>query len=188
ISWRWPGAWSRSVVSRALSSSSWVAVGLDNGGTSNNATVVDAAGRFLVDRLLETPSRVREGPDVGVDALVRAFELVLVATGIDRSDVRVVGLDTPGPASPDGVISSVGSTNFSHSAWPGFDVRGALEAALGAPVVYNNDGNAAALYAHTAHFGGGADARSSISVIVRTGLGGGGIRSGRAVRGGGGGG
>src|ERR671910_611309 len=153
---RGSGAWSGSVVSRGLSSSSWVAVGLDNGGTSNNATVVDGAGRFLVDRLLETPSRVREGPDVAVEALVRAFELVLEATGIDRSDVRVVGPDTPGPASADGVISSVGSTNFSHPAWPGFDVRGALEAALGAPVVYNNDGNAAALYAHTAHFGGDA--------------------------------
>ena len=62
-------------MSRRLSSSPWVAVGLDNGGTSNNATVVDAAGRFLVDRLLETPSRVREGPDVAVGALVRAFEL-----------------------------------------------------------------------------------------------------------------
>jgi predicted NBD/HSP70 family sugar kinase len=62
-------------------------------------------------------------------------------------------------------------------------VRGALEAALGAPVVYNNDGNAAALYAHTAHFGGDADGRSSISAIVGTGLGGGVIESGRIVRG-----
>jgi glucokinase len=170
-------------VSRGLSSGSWVAVGLDNGGTSNNATVIDAAGRFLVDRLLETPSRVRGGPDVAVDALVRAFELALEATGIDRSDVRVVGLDTPGPASADGVISSVGSTNFSHPGWGGFDVRGALEDALAVPVVYNNDGNAAALYAHTAHFGGDADGRSSISAIVGTGLGGGVIESGRIVRG-----
>lgn len=167
----------------ALSASSWVAVGLDNGGTSNNATVVDATGTFLIDRLHETPSRVREGPDVAIGALVRAFELVLEAAGIDRSDVRVVGLDTPGPASADGVISSVGSTNFSHPAWRGFDVRGALEAALGAPVVYNNDGNAAALYAHTAHFGGDANGRSSISAIVGTGLGGGVIESGRIVRG-----
>ena len=29
-----------------------VVVGLDNGGTSNNATVLDAAGRFLVDRMV----------------------------------------------------------------------------------------------------------------------------------------
>jgi predicted NBD/HSP70 family sugar kinase len=62
-------------------------------------------------------------------------------------------------------------------------VRGALEDALGTPVVYNNDGNAATLYAHTAHFGGDADGRSSISAIVGTGLGGGVIASGRIVRG-----
>ena len=35
-----------------------VVVGLDNGGTSNNATVLDGSGRFLVDRMVETPSRV----------------------------------------------------------------------------------------------------------------------------------
>jgi glucokinase len=40
------------------SPASWVVVGLDNGGTSNNATVLDASGRFLVDRLVETPSSV----------------------------------------------------------------------------------------------------------------------------------
>ena len=40
-----------------------VVVGIDNGGTTNNATVLDASGRFLVDTLIETPSRVREGSD-----------------------------------------------------------------------------------------------------------------------------
>jgi predicted NBD/HSP70 family sugar kinase len=162
---------------------SWVAVGLDNGGTANNATIVDASKRFLVDRLLETPSYVREGAEVAVKALVSAFEGVLEATGTPRSLVRAVGLDTPGPASADGVISRKGSTNFSHETWRGFDVRGALEAALGLPVVYNNDGNAAALYAHSAHFGADALNRSSVSAIVGTGLGGGVIESGRIVRG-----
>ena len=33
-----------------------VVVGLDNGGTAINATVLDCSGRFLVDRLVETPS------------------------------------------------------------------------------------------------------------------------------------
>lgn len=64
-----------------------------------------------------------------------------------------VGLDTPGPASADGVISSRGATNFALPDWYGFDVRSALERRLGLPVVYNNDGNVAALYAHVVHFG-----------------------------------
>jgi glucokinase len=165
------------------SPASWVVVGLDNGGTSNNATVLDASGRFLVDRLVETPSLVQEGPDVAGEALVQALDHILEQTGTARTSVRAVGLDTPGPASADGVISSKGATNFAQPAWHGFDVRGALEARLGLPVVYNNDANAAALYAHHVRFGPDAASYSSISAVVGTGLGGGVIEAGRVVRG-----
>jgi glucokinase len=161
----------------------WIVVGLDNGGTCNNATVLDAAGRFLVDRLVETPSRVREGPKVAVEALAKALDQVLTLTGMTGRSVRAVGLDTPGPASAEGVISSKGATNFSEPAWHGFDFRGALEDRLGLPVVYNNDGNAAALYAHHACFGAEAAGNSSISAIVGTGLGGGVIEAGHVVKG-----
>jgi glucokinase len=166
-----------------MASEAWFVVGVDNGGTSNNATVLDQQGRFLVDTLMETPSRVEAGPTVAVAAIADVIGKVLQETGIDRSAVRAVGLDTPGPASADGVISSKGSTNFVHPAWYGFDFRGAVEAVLGVPVVYNNDGNAAALYAHHVHFGDEASNRSSISLIVGTGLGGGVIEGGRVVKG-----
>jgi glucokinase len=161
----------------------WVVVGLDNGGTSNNATVLDAEGGYLVDQLVETPSDVQQGPGVAVEALAAAFENVLELTGTTRESVRAVGLDTPGPATAEGIISSKGSTNFSAPAWRGFDFRGAVEARLELPVVYNNDANAAALYAHHMHFGDRAAERSSISVIVGTGLGGGVVEAGRVVRG-----
>jgi glucokinase len=160
-----------------------VVVGLDNGGNANKPTVLDAAGRFLVDELVEIPSLVLEGPGVAVEALAEAFAVALALTGVPLSAVRGVGLDTPGPASADGVISSKGSTNFSQPAWRGYDIRGALEARLGLPVVYSNDGNAAALYAHHVHFGADAPRRSSVSVVVGTGLGGGLVESGRVVRG-----
>ncbi len=161
----------------------WVVVGIDNGGTSNNATVLDGSGRFLVDRLVEMPSLVTEGPEVAVEAMAKALDNVLDLTGIPLEAVRGVGLDTPGPASADGVISSKGATNFAQPAWRGFDVRGALEARLGLPVVYNNDANAAALYAHHVRFGDKAAGHSSISAIVGTGLGGGVIEAGRVVKG-----
>jgi predicted NBD/HSP70 family sugar kinase len=165
------------------SGDSWVVVGLDNGGNKNNGTVLDSGGRFLVDRMVETPSRVLEGPEVAVEALAQAFTGILERTGIARERVRVVGLDTPGPASADGVISSRGSTNFAHAGWRGYDFRGALEDRLGLPVVYNNDGNAAALYAHYACFGPEASRHSSVSAIVGTGLGGGVIEAGHIVKG-----
>lgn len=160
-----------------------VVVGLDVGGTSINATVLDNEKGFLVDRLLETPSHVVDGPDAALEAVGLAMATVLEATGVDRSAVLAVGLDTPGPASADGVISSRGATNFSARAWWGFDFRGAAEDTLGLPVTYNNDGNAAALYAHQQYFGSVAIERSSIAAIVGTGLGGGVIESGTVVRG-----
>ena len=162
----------------------WVVAGLDNGGTTNNATVLDSAGRFLVDRMAESPSYVREGPEKAIEALARSLDQVLELTGIPRAEVRAVGLDTPGPVSADGVIAMQGATNFGDPAWCGFDVRGALEARVGIPVLYNNDANAAALYAHHVHFGPvEAPRRSSVAAIVGTGLGGGVTEAGQVVRG-----
>ena len=35
-----------------------VIVGIDNGGTKNNVTVLNAAGEFLIDRMIEVPSQI----------------------------------------------------------------------------------------------------------------------------------
>lgn len=158
-------------------------VGLDNGGTCNNATVLDATGQYLVDHLVENPSLVTDGPEAAVEQLAEAFTGILTLTSTPLTLVRGVGLDTPGPASADGVISSKGSTNFAQVSWHGFDIRGALEARIGLPVIYNNDANAAALYAHHRHFGATAMQQSSVSAIVGTGMGGGVVESGKVVGG-----
>jgi glucokinase len=162
----------------------WVVAGLDSGGTTINATLLDSAGCFLVEEMAESPSCVRDGPDKAIEALAQSFADVLELAATPRAAVRAVGLDTPGPVTSDGVISSKGATNFANPEWRGFDVRRALELRLGLPVVFNNDGNAAALYAHYAHFGPEVAAeRSSVSVIVGTGLGGGVIEAGQIIRG-----
>ena len=167
-----------------LDSNRWVVAGLDSGGTTINATVLDAAGRFLVSEMAESPSCVRDGPDKAIEALARSLADVLDRTGITRDAVRAVGLDTPGPVTAEGVICSKGATNFAAAEWRGFDVRHALEVRLGLPVVFNNDANAAALYAHHEHFGSElAELRSSVSVIVGTGLGGGVVEAGQVIRG-----
>ncbi len=160
-----------------------VVVGLDVGGTKTNATILDQAGTFLIDRMVETPSCVRQGPTAAMEAISRAMDLALSITGTPADAVLAVGLDTPGPASADGVISTRGGTNFPEREWWGFDFRSAVEQHLHLPVIYNNDGNAAALYAHKQHFGADAGRRSSVSAIVGTGLGGGVIESGEVVRG-----
>ena len=50
-------------------------------------------------------------------------------------------------------------------------------------MIYNNDGNAAALYAHERHFCDDGSRRSSVSAIVGTGLGGGVVEAGRVIGG-----
>jgi glucokinase len=161
----------------------WVVVGLDNGGTTNNGTILDSRGRFLLDQMAEVPSNVREGPDKAIGSLVLSVERVLGLTGVPITAVRAVGLDTPGPASGEGVISSKGATNFGHAGWRGFDIRSALAERLGLPVIYNNDGNSAALYAHNVRYGAGSGQRSSVAAIVGTGLGGGIIHCGQVIKG-----
>src|SRR5258708_37613735 len=89
-----------------------VVVGLDNGGTAINATVLDCSGRFLVDRLVETPSRVGEGPAGAIAALADALTGVLRLTGVRREAGRAGGLGTPGPASAGRAVSTPGAVNL----------------------------------------------------------------------------
>lgn len=166
-----------------MAAGDWVTVGIDNGGTANNGTVLDAKGHFLVDMMAELPSLVREGPDKAIQALVDSFDKVLGITGVSREQVRAVGLDTPGPASATGVLAAGGATNFGHPGWNRFDIRGALETRLGIPVIYNNDGNVAALYAHHVRHGDRSGQTGSVSAIVGTGFGGGVIVGGQIVKG-----
>jgi predicted NBD/HSP70 family sugar kinase len=160
-----------------------VVVGIDVGGTKTNATVLRDDGVFLIDRMVELPSKVTEGPAAAIEAIVAVFADVLHEASSDADTVLAVGLDTPGPATAGGVISRRGSTNFAQQEWWGFDVRAAVEDALRLPVIYNNDGNAAALYAHQQHYGVLSTQRSSVSAIVGTGLGGGVVELGAIVRG-----
>ena len=142
-----------------------LAAGIDIGGTAINYTLVTASGQFLIDGLCEHPARAKEGPDVCMQQVVDGLAIAVRQAGMSPADVRVIGLDTPGPASAAGVLSARGSTNFAHPDWGGFDLRSGLQQRVGLPVVYLNDGNAAALWGHVAIFG--ADSRTtSVSAIV----------------------
>ena len=79
-----------------MSGATAVVVGLDVGGTKTNATVLDEHGRFLVDRMVEVPSRVREGPRPRSPRPRKRWSSPSRSTGTHVSAVRAVGLDTPG--------------------------------------------------------------------------------------------
>ena len=156
--------------------------GVDLGGTAINYTFLDAQEKFLIQELCEHPARSREGPAICLRQIAEGLGIAAERAGIAVDDIAVIGLDTPGPASATGVLSARGSTNFVHPSWAGYDIRAGLEALLGKPVTYLNDGNAGALWGHFNIFGGHSHA-TSISAIIGTGLGGGVITGGQVVKG-----
>ena len=87
---------------------------MDLGGTAINFTLVDSNERFLIERLCEHPARAREGPVICLDQIADGLGIAVEQAGLQVSDVAVIGLDTPGPASAFGVLSARGSTNFLH--------------------------------------------------------------------------
>jgi len=159
--------------------------GVDLGGTAVNYTLATGQETFLIEGLCEHPARAREGPAICLQQIADGLEMAVARAGVKLDDVVAVGLDTPGPASATGVLSALGSTNFVHASWAGFDIRHGLEQKINKPVTYLNDGNAGALWGHFTIFGASAR-ETSISAIIGTGLGGGVIINGQVVRGRGG--
>jgi glucokinase len=158
-------------------------IGLDMGGTDIKATVSDGAGEILVTSCDKVLSLAAEGPRRTVEQLVLAAEQILARVckggkGWDR--VVCVGLDTPGPASLDGVMTA--SPNLKHPAWEGFPIRLAFEQRIGRPVIYANDGNAAGYWEYFRLF---KDDETKIlgAAILGTGLGGALIWGGRVLAG-----
>jgi predicted NBD/HSP70 family sugar kinase len=154
-------------------------IGLDLGGNSINVTAYDGTG-FLIQDMCELPSLATQGPSTCVSQLVQGFLKGLHLTGWTADEVDAVGLDTPGPVSGTGVLCATGATNFGHAEYANFDIRGALEKEIAKPVYFLNDGNAAGLYAHWRSFGDD-HSKTSMSLIVGTGLGGGIVVGGHVV-------
>jgi predicted NBD/HSP70 family sugar kinase len=155
---------------------------VDLGGTAINYTFLTGQEQFLIEKLFEHPARAKEGPSICLKQIAEGLALAAAKAGIHVADVAVIGLDTPGPASPEGVLSARGSTNFAHREWAGFDIPGNLAELTGKPVKYLNDGNAGALWGHFVIFGA-ENRATSLSAIIGTGLGGGVIVEGEVVKG-----
>jgi glucokinase len=154
--------------------------GVDLGATKINVTLLGEDGEFRIKDMLELPALVEQGPAVTLKQMEKALRQAADASSVSVSSIKAVGLDTPGPASADGVISAQGSTNFGNRAWARFAIREAFQQQIHLPTVYANDGNAAALHCHRVKFG--QDPKfSSMTAAVGTGLGGGIVVNGQLV-------
>ena len=141
-----------------------------------------AQEQFLIEGLCEHPALAKQGPAICLKQIEDGLKIAAEKASVPLADVVAAGLDTPGPANAEGVLSARGSTNFVHPDWAGFDIRAGLEKKLGMPVTYLNDGNAGALWGHFNIFGA-SRRETSLTVVIGTGLGGGVIIEGNVLKG-----
>ena len=146
-------------------------IGIDLGGTTITAGLVDGEGHILAQKTCPT-ALPRPASEVEATMARMCGELVSQA-GMEFKNLKGVGIGTPG--SVDGECGIVRfNPNFGYEHWP---LAKAMEELLGCPVRIENDANAAAYGEYCA---GAAKGRSSAVVVtLGTGVGGGIILDGR---------
>jgi glucokinase len=132
-------------------------LGIDVGGTSIKAALVDVNGRVLAERVEPTP--VAQGPAAVVERL-RA-----TANDLAReSGVSAVGVVVPGAVDP-GLGVAIFAANLG---WRDVALRSLLEGDTGLPVVLDHDVRAAGIAEQT--FGATTGADDSLLVVIGTGV------------------
>jgi glucokinase len=123
-----------------MSNSSIYGAGLDIGGTTIKASLVNADGSQVCEPV-EVRSHVDQGYRKTFVQLCLALDNLCAGAGISRDAIGAVGMDVPAP-SCDGVIW--GKANLAQD-WVGVNIRDEFSAEIDRPVFMTNDGNAAAL-------------------------------------------
>src|SRR6266550_2167124 len=78
-------------------------VGLDVGGTSMKAGVVDDVGKALAH--VSLPTEAHRGQEFGLERMCETIRQAVVAAGLKMSDISAIGVATPGTMDiPAGII------------------------------------------------------------------------------------
>ena len=149
-------------------------IGVDLGGTNVRAAAIDSEGRVL--ERSAGPSNLEAGREAVLDDIAARIDGLRGRCG--RQSLAGVGVAVPGFIDLQaGRI--VGSNNL--AVLDGTPVRDDLSRRLGAPVILENDANAAAL--GEKWLGAGRDVDSLVLLTLGTGIGGGVILNGRILHG-----
>jgi glucokinase len=147
-------------------------LGLDVGGTKLAAGVVDAEGRLVGRRQVETPA--------GTDGEALFAVVAALVDGVREGmagDAELVGFGV-GCGGP---MTATGVSPLNIPAWRGFPLRDRLAAHTGLPVVVDNDAKALAL--GEGWVGAARGVRDYLAMVVSTGVGGGIVLDGRMLDG-----
>jgi glucokinase len=153
-----------------------VYVGLDVGGSSMKAGVVDDSGRPL--SAVSLPTEAHRGQDFGLGRMCEAIRRAVAEAGLTPDRIAAIGVATPGLMDiPAGVI--LDPPNLKP--WKNVPVRQHIQDTFRVPTAFQNDANAAAYGEYWA--GAGRGAHSLVLFTLGTGVGGGIILGDRVVEG-----
>lgn len=152
-------------------------IGVDLGGTSMRATVVDRDGTFgTLEKRKTRPELGRKGV---FERLVKTIEGAAEQADVSMKDISGIGVGVPGPVDTQRGVIRV-AVNLGEE-WVNVPLADQLKAALGVPAYIDNDVRVGAIgeFEH----GAGRDVKDLVAVFVGTGIGGGIILNGE-LRGG----
>jgi len=150
-------------------------IGLDLGGTNLRAAAIDPDGK-LIDRVAGNHTTHGASREAILSEMVDAISALRSRVG--AHSLAGIGVSVPGFISlKEGIIRN--SNNLAPL--ENFPIRDELSRRLGAPVILENDANAAAL--GEKWIGAGRDVDDLVMLTLGTGIGGGIISKGRIIRG-----
>ena len=141
-------------------------VGLDVGGTSMKAAVVDDNGKAFPS--VSMPTEASKGQEHGLNQMCATIRKAIVAAGKTEKDIAAIGVATPGTMDlPAGIILDPPNLR----PWQNVPVRDYISTTFGLPTAFQNDANAAAFGEYWV--GAGRDVKSMVMFTLGTGIGGG---------------
>jgi glucokinase len=153
------------MVAKSMSGTNYF-VGLDVGGTTMKAAVVDDAGRASASVTLPTESR--RGQEAGLATMCEAIRRAVAVSGKALTDISGIGVATPGTMDiPAGIILDPPNLR----PWQNVPVRQFIQDTFTIPTAFQNDANAAAYGEYWV--GAGRDVKSLVLFTLGTGIGGG---------------
>lgn len=164
----------RAIAARPKATS---AIGVDIGGTSVKAGLVDTEGRVTFPA--HQPTRASEGCSAIAAATAQAIDKVLAAAHEQGIDPAGLGIASAGAI--DTRTGTVFAATDNLPGWTGFNLRGFVEDRFHLPAYVNNDAHAAVLA--ELHFGFGRGLSDFVAITVGTGIGGGIVSGGNLLRG-----
>ncbi len=152
-----------------------IIVGVDLGGTSLRAMVVDPDNKIL--SVVKTPTKVASAAGPLIGEIADAVRDAVKSAGLARREVAAVSVGAPGSVDPErGIVH--GAPNLG---WKEVPLRSLLNKLLGIPVLVDNDVNVGVTAEHV--LGAGRGTQELVGIFVGTGIGGGIISRGQLYKG-----